>query len=206
MLDESEFAYLRTSCTCERRKRPFHARNRASPAGLRCTPGGSRTLTGAVLSRLPLTGWATGAVGDSRLRPRRYGRRVLVEPTDPRERLALELGRVHDRLRSMSAERLSAPIPGHGSRDAAAHAAARHLTLLAQGVEQRSLDHPAYRELPSVPPMTVADQVAVCGTDLVLSIADLQDDEPVWIGLERSSVGVAVDEAVRTLGALRSLL
>jgi hypothetical protein len=130
---------------------------------------------------------------------------VIEEPTDRRERLAREIARVHDRLRSMSGERLALPIPGHESRAAAAHAAARRLSLLAQGIEQRTDVTPSYRELPSIDAV-VAQQVAVCGQDVLLAVGDLPDDEPVWVGLERSTVCAAVQEAVDALSALRLAL
>jgi hypothetical protein len=132
-------------------------------------------------------------------------RLVIEESTDPRERLGREITRVHDRLRSMSTERLALPIPGHQSRAVAAHVAARRLSLLAQGIEQRADAHPSYRELPVINAV-VAQQVAVCGQDVLMAIAGVADDEPVWVGLERSHVRAAVLEAVDALSALRLAL
>jgi hypothetical protein len=130
---------------------------------------------------------------------------VIDEPTDPRERLGREIARVHDRLRSMSTERLALPIPGHESRAVAAHSAARRLSLLAQGIEQRADSDPSYRELPMLEAV-VAQQVAVCGQDVLMAIANVGDDEPVWIGLERSDVRAAVLEAADALSGLRRVL
>lgn len=123
---------------------------------------------------------------------------------DLRERLVTEVTRVSDRLRSMSLSRLEAPLPPHTSRVAAAHSVARTLTLLAQGVEERERDYPSYRELPEADALTAADQLAVCGHDLVLASAGLADDTPVWSGMTRSTVGAVLAEADAALRLLRA--
>jgi histidine ammonia-lyase len=130
---------------------------------------------------------------------------VIEEPSLPREQLAREIQRVHDRLRSMSEDRLALPIPGHDSRAAAAHATARMLSLIAQGIEQRVDDAPSYRELPWVE-TAVAEQFAVCGHDVLIAVAALSDAEPVWVGMERSQVGDALREAIAALRSLRLAL
>ena len=127
-----------------------------------------------------------------------------MEPTDPRERLVVELTRVSDRLRSMSLSRLESPLPPHQTRVAAAHSVARTLSLLAQGVEERGREHPSYRELPAADALTVADQLAVCGNDLLLASAGLTDATQVWSGMTRSTVGEVLAEADTALHQLRS--
>jgi hypothetical protein len=131
---------------------------------------------------------------------------VIEEPTDPRERLAREIARVHDRLRSMSADRLSLPIPGYVSRAAAAHATSRRLALLAQGVEQRMAEHPDYREVPATEPSAIGDQVAVCGRDLLLACEGVTDGTRSWIGLTSATVGDALSEGAEALRSLRLAL
>ena len=131
---------------------------------------------------------------------------MLNEPADPREVISREIGRLHDRLLSMSADRLAAELPPWPSRAAAAHATARRMTLLAQGVEARDEAAPLYRELPDVPDRVVADQLAVCVADLLLASADVPDETPVWAGVTRSTMGEVVAEAAQALTALRRLI
>ena len=132
---------------------------------------------------------------------------LLNEPADPREIISREIGRLHDRLLSMSADRLAAQLPPWPSRAAAAHATARRLSLLAQGIEWRSSLTPAsYRELPDVPDRVVADQLAVCAADLLLAAEGLPDDTPVWNGVVTSHLGATLAEAGEALSALRRTL
>ena len=130
---------------------------------------------------------------------------MIQEPTDPREVLVKELTRVHDRLTSMSPERLAAQLPTHESRAAAAHGVARRCALLAQGVEARAGD-PMYRELPEVEDRIVADQLAVCVTDLLIATEGLAASEQVWVGMTRQSVGDVLAEAVTAIQELRRSL
>jgi hypothetical protein len=76
--------------------------------------------------------------------------------------LVVEIGRVADRLRSMSAERLSRPFPPYASRAAAALAVAQVLADAAA-----SLEGLPSRPVPDLGPLAVGDQIAVTGTDVV---------------------------------------
>lgn len=129
------------------------------------------------------------------------------EPADPRELISREIGRLHDRLLSMSQDRLAAPLPPWPSRAAAAHATARRVTLLAQGVEAGdSPQPPAYRELPDVEDRVVADQLAVCVNDLLIAVAGVPDSAPVWTGVTKATVGEVLAEAGEALTTLRRTL
>jgi hypothetical protein len=105
--------------------------------------------------------------------------RMDVEP------LRSEVQRVADRLRSMSQERLSRPFPPYVSRAAAALALAQLLADTAADLE--ASDPPtvpgraavATRTVPDLGPLTVGDQVAVTGTDVVTAAFDLPDDPRV---------------------------
>lgn len=125
---------------------------------------------------------------------------------EPRLRFVADLTQVCDRLRSMSLSRLEAPVPPHTSRVAAAHSAASTLSLLAQGVEDRGREHPSYREFPDGDALTVADQLAVCGTDLALAAEGLSDDTEVWSGMTRTTVAAVLTEADEVLRRLRTAL
>ena len=76
-------------------------------------------------------------------------------PTAPRERLAWEIERVADRLRSMPLARLARCAP-------AARSVAQVLADLAADAEGRSR-----RPVPDVGDPAVGDQVAVTGADLL---------------------------------------
>jgi hypothetical protein len=109
------------------------------------------------------------------------------DPGDP-TRLAKELQRTVDRLRTMSAVRLAAPLPDGRSRAAAACALAQRLTDRAARLAGRPL-----RSLPDLPDLAAGDVLAVCGHDLL---------EQVRIVADRDACRIAVDELI----ALRRVL
>lgn len=107
----------------------------------------------------------------------------------------------------MSPERLAAALPPWPSRAEAAHATARRIALLAQGVEAgASQEPPAYRELPDVEDRMVADQLAVCTNDLLIALDGVPDSTSVWIGVTKSTVEQVLAEAGQALTDLRRTL
>ncbi len=79
--------------------------------------------------------------------------------------LAEQVGRLADRLRSLSDVRLARPLPPSGSRADAAHALAQRLADHAAALE----GEPG-RVVPRLHDLAVGDQVAVTGTDLVRAL------------------------------------
>lgn len=94
------------------------------------------------------------------------------DPGDP-ERLVLEVRRTAERLRSLSAVRLAAPLPDGRSRAAAAFALAQALTDRAAALAGRP-----HRALPELPDLAAGDVLAVCGRDLVEQLDTRADPEP----------------------------
>lgn len=92
------------------------------------------------------------------------------------EQLQVEVGRVADRLRAMSQERLTRGFPPYDSRAAAALEVAQRLADAAADVTGGSAER---RTVPDLGPLVVADQVAVTGTDLVQAASGLGDDPRV---------------------------
>ena len=76
--------------------------------------------------------------------------------------LETELGRVAGRLRASSLDALGRPVGRWGSRADAAYAVAQALADAAADLEKLPR-----RALPRLPDSVVADQVAVCGADLL---------------------------------------
>src|SRR3954447_18582881 len=92
------------------------------------------------------------------------------------EQLAVEVGRVADRLRSMSQERLTRGFPPYASRAAAALAVAQ---LLADTAAEVTGEPAERRTVPDLGPLVVGDQVAVTGTDLVQAASGMGRDPRV---------------------------
>jgi hypothetical protein len=106
---------------------------------------------GEVLAAGP-AGWAVRA---ATVRP-------VTDDGELLDRVAADVRRVADRLRSLSAARLAAPCPPYGSVADAGRAAAAALadaSCALAGLEQRSL--------PRLGDFAVGDQVAVTGRDLL---------------------------------------
>jgi hypothetical protein len=106
---------------------------------------------------------------------------------DP-ERLAQEIERTADRLRSMSSARLGAPMPDGHTRSGRAFALAQELTDRAASLAGRPM-----RRLPDLPELATGDVLAVCGHDLLDQVRE-HDDAP--------TCALAVEQLV----ALRRLL
>lgn len=87
------------------------------------------------------------------------------DPSDPR-RVQLESGRTCDRLRSLSLARLSAPLPGGGTRAGMAAALAQEIVdataTVVAGPDRR---------LPTLPDRAVGDVLAVCVADFVEAVS-----------------------------------
>jgi hypothetical protein len=129
------------------------------------------------------------------------------EPASLPERLATEITRVSERLRTLPLTRLSAPVPPYPSRAAAAHALAQRLAVAAQGIESRATpEPPAWREVPRLADHAAGDQVAVTGRDLLDALAATGPDDDVWTpnGPRRSSE--VVEELIEALATLRRTL
>jgi len=109
------------------------------------------------------------------------------DPGDP-ARLAVEIERTVDRLRSLSAVRLAAALPDGRSRAAAAFALAQVLADRAAGLEGQPV-----RRLPDLPDLAAGDVLAVCGHDLLEQVRRGADPQ-------------AGREAVEALVALRRAL
>lgn len=86
------------------------------------------------------------------------------DPGDP-ARLAAEIERTADRLRSLSAVRLAALLPDGRSRAAAAFALAQVLADRAADLEGQHR-----RALPELPELAAGDVLAVCGHDLLAQV------------------------------------
>jgi hypothetical protein len=95
---------------------------------------------------------------------------------DAVEQLQVEVGRVSDRLRSMSQERLARGFPPYASRAAAALEVAQLLADTAADVAGPSEER---HVVPDLGPLVVGDQIAVTGTDLVQAASGLGDDPRV---------------------------
>lgn len=89
---------------------------------------------------------------------------LAPDPSDPR-RVQLESGRTCDRLRSLSLARLSAPVPGGGTRAGMAAALAQEIVDATATV----VAGPP-RRLPTLPDSAVGDVLAVCVVDFVEAV------------------------------------
>ena len=119
--------------------------------------------------------------------------------------LAADVRRVSDRLRTLSATRLAAPPgpsvdggPEHPSRAAAGRAAAQALADAAADLEAAAAGvPPVRRRLPDLPDLSVGDQVAVTGHDLLAALGAA--DPP-------SAALLAARDATRALADVRRRL
>jgi hypothetical protein len=126
------------------------------------------------------------------------------EPAGLPERLAWEIARVSDRLRTLPLTRLSAPFPPYESRAAAAHALAQRLATAAQGIEARdSPAPPAWREVPRLADHAAGDQVAVTGRELLDALLGTDAGAEVWTAEGRRPVGEVADQVLDALRELR---
>lgn len=124
-----------------------------------------------------------------------------------RAELAADVRRVSDRLRSLSATRLQAPVPPFPSRAAVSREAARVLAVAAQGIEARASENePSWRQPPELADFAVGDQVAVTGQDLLAALDGLDPTETVWAPAARRPARDVVAESAATLADVRRLL
>ena len=138
-------------------------------------------------------------------RARRHAATLAGVPDDQRTGLAADVRRVSDRLRTLSAARLSAPPgpsvaggPDHPSRAGAGRHAAQLMADAAADLEAAVEGVPPERRtLPVLPDLAVGDQVAVTGHDL---LAALDAAGPL------SSAGQTVRDAATALADVRRRL
>jgi hypothetical protein len=127
---------------------------------------------------------------------------VETSATGPEEAIRsaeVAVDRLADRLRSLSAVRLSRPLPGRSSRADAARDVAQTLADLAAELEAD--DRPVYRPVPRLTDFAVGDQVAVTGHDLVAAaraasaVLGTRSDGhgSVTLGGDEGSVGASTD-------------
>jgi hypothetical protein len=129
------------------------------------------------------------------------------EPAGLAERLAVEITRVSERLRTLPLARLSAPLPPHPSRAAAAHALAQRLATAAQGIDCRALPQPpTWRTVPRLADHAAGDQVAVTGRELLDAVTEAGPDCEVWTPTGRGRAAEVVEELVEAMAALRRSL
>jgi len=109
--------------------------------------------------------------------------------------------RVVETVRRMPPGRLRS-----GGRVEAARALARALATAVQGVEQaRSLERPAWRDLPDVPDLVVGDQLAVLATDLQLALAAGPPAE-VWTPAGRAPSSAVLAELLAKIAETNQAL
>ncbi|MCD0483884.1 hypothetical protein LO771_16135 [Streptacidiphilus sp. ASG 303] len=121
--------------------------------------------------------------------------------------LLTAVDRLADRFRSMPQSRLTAPVPGHPSRAAAALALARRLAADALAVEGAAAPGGAPGGMPDAGPFAAGDQLAVAGHDLAAALAPLAPDAPVATrdGV-RSAADAVLADAVAAVGAVAELV
>lgn len=118
--------------------------------------------------------------------------------------LATELGRLADRLRSLSDVRLLQPFPPAGTRASAALDLAQRLADAGGGVQAReAAEPPPRRVVPDVGVFALGDQVAVTGADLVTAATPLVLDVPVWSEGAARRLGDVLQELTEAVRALR---
>jgi len=129
------------------------------------------------------------------------------EPAGLQERLAAEIARVSDRLRTLPLARLSAPLPPYGSRAEAGHALAQRLAEAAQGIEGRdSPEPPVWRDVPRLADHAAGDLIAVTGHELLGALAAAAADAQVWTRAGRRPIAEVTEHAVTALRELRLAL
>jgi hypothetical protein len=119
-----------------------------------------------------------------------------ARPDDRLGQLAGDLGRLVDRLRSLSEVRLARPLPGRGSRADTAHALAQ---LLADHAAALSAE--PSRPVPRLHDFAVGDQVAVTGNDLLAALRDRSEHS---LASGQDDPADRLGDALRAVRELRS--
>lgn len=138
-----------------------------------------------------------------------------VDPWEPlRSQLATEVGRVAERLRSMSLARLDgrlAPpedgMPTWGTRAEAGRGIGSVLSDVATALEAAAAGdpQPASRAMPELGAFAAGDQAAVGGHDLLAAMDLVTPDTDVWFERQRPAAD-AVVSALRLLTDVRRRL
>ena len=119
-----------------------------------------------------------------------------------------KLTRLASTFRAMPQSKLLGRLPDGRSRAEAGHALADALAKAAQGIEERSSDHPPlWRTVPYAGPFAVGDQLMVLGnefSDALITLTTLNRmTEPVWSApdarMGADQVLARMDEQIRTL-------
>ncbi len=135
--------------------------------------------------------------------PRCY-RAVMGASPDSDERrgeLAVGLGWLVDRLRTMALDKLDAPYAPEPTRVVAARALAQRLADAAAALEHPA--DPVWRDLPTVSAAAAGDLLAITGNDLLLALEGQPRDAPVPRRSQgRVPLGALLDELA---GAVREL-
>jgi hypothetical protein len=124
-----------------------------------------------------------------------------------RDELPDLVSRLADRLGAMSLSRLVAGVEGHESRAKAVYLLAARLAEFAQGVAEAARPTPpAWRELPWVAEIVVADQLRVVGADLAAGLPAVSDESLVWTRAGRRTTAEALAAAVTDVRRVKSLI
>lgn len=151
------------------------------------------------------------------------GSRVARVPDDDvdsweplRSELAADVGRVADRLRSMSQARLAgmpAPpengFPPYHGRAQAGRAVAESMAHVASCLEGAAVGQPhlGWRALPALSDFAAGDQVAVAGRDLLAALDLVGPDDEVWFDTyAQAPARTEVERMQRLLADLRRRL
>jgi hypothetical protein len=138
-----------------------------------------------------------------------------VDSWEPwRSELAADVGRVADRLRSMSQARLEGQVapgdddlPSWGTRAQAGREMANCLSEVAASLESAAVgeSRQGHRGMPELHVFAAGDQVAVGGHDLLAAMELVAPDTEVWFEHPRPARD-AVEHAQRLLADLRRRL
>jgi len=155
-------------------------------------------------------------------------------PGAVRAEIEADVRRVAERLRTLSEAQLAAAAPPYSSRAAGARTVVQTLADAAQALEERdSGAEPHWRDVPALPDLSVGDQVALTGNDLLAqlppstptstptggdhavhaiptggdhAVPAVGPEETVWARGTRRTAGEVVADAAAQLAGLRRLL
>jgi hypothetical protein len=142
-------------------------------------------------------------------------------PGAVRAEIEADVRRVAERLRTLSEAQLAAVAPPYSSRAAGGRTVVQTLADAAQALEERdSGAEPHWRDVPALPDLSVGDQVALTGNDLLAqlppstptptggdhAVPAVGPEETVWARGTRRTAGEVVADAAAQLAGLRRLL